>query len=117
MCGGTPRRCARVCRGAIAPRNFVCVPSTERREGGACAFVPNFHRVHERPEGIEIVLSDWSRDEQLLGRGTADPLVDLLEVAGVCDRSAALPSPVVGYLGSVFEVPPVGTPLPFGDSP
>jgi hypothetical protein len=79
--------------------------------------VPNFHRVHERPEGIEIVLSDWSRDEQLLGRGTADPPVDLLEVAGVCDRSAALPSPVVGYLGSVFEVPPVGTPLPFGDSP
>ena len=109
--------CIRVCRGAIADRNFICVPNVERREGGACAFVPNFSRVNERPEGIETVLSEWSYDEELLGRGEADPLFGLLQVGGARQRSEGTASPVVGYLGSVFEVPPPGAPLPFGDTP
>ncbi len=117
LCFGTPRQCISVCRGAIQDRNFTCLPSDEHDDGGACAFVPNFYRAHERPEGIEIVVSEWSADEELLGRGVADPLVDFLAVAGACDRTTPRPSPRVGYSGAVFEVPPLGTPLPFGDEP
>lgn len=102
----------------IQPRNAVCLPDATSPRGGVCGIRPNFHRLHGRPEGYEFVLSEWDPDEELAGRGTADPLYPLLDMGGLCDRTSPPAAPVqTGYMGSVFEIPPRGTPLPFGDTP
>lgn len=145
--------------GALQPRNAVCVP--EGSQGGACALVPNVIRVNPRPEGIELVLSEWAPKDVLTGECTAtcdgvtcpevgDPITDtvcvsgscvspacaadpllcsdapicvadalfpVLDSSGACDRESLPTATTGGYMGSVFEIPPVGTPLPYRDAP
>jgi hypothetical protein len=92
----------------------LCAPATTAA-GGACALVPNFLRAHERPERLEVILSDWDSNEEYLGLGDADPLFPLLEQGGACEREELYVPPRVGYLGEVREFPDLDLPLPFGD--
>ena len=98
----------------ILDRNAVCAPSTTTA-GGACALVPNFLRSHQRPEGLEVILSDWDANEEYLGLGDADPLFPLLQQGGACEREELYVPAQFGYLGQVREFPDLSLPLPFGD--
>jgi hypothetical protein len=103
---------------SVLPRNAVCVPA-ETPRGGACAFVPNVQRVYERPDALELVLSEWDEGEELLGYGEASPLFSVLEFGGACERDPIdvdLPGQS-GYLGPVREDPFPTLPPPFGDTP
>jgi hypothetical protein len=125
--------CLRTARGAIVgaygvprdeilARNLVCVPASTS-QGGACAFVPNVHRVYERPDGIELVLSEWDANEDTLHAadpgyyGEADPFYPLLASADACVRDELYVPARIGYLGPVREDPFPGLPAPFGDTP
>ena len=105
------------------------MPLTQSRLGGACALVPNFSRVYERPEGVELVLSEWGEDDREYNAShVPDPLYPLLvQNPSTCDVPVSASGPatyrvqstatVGGYMGTIFELPPQGTPLPFGDHP
>jgi hypothetical protein len=71
---------------ALSARNARCVQSAGR---SVCRFVPNVQRIHNRPDGLELVFTDLR----------SDPHYSLLESGGVCARpepaATATPAPVV----------------------
>ncbi len=80
------------------PRNAACIEQV-------CNIVPNVHRVHERPEGFEVVLS----------HDPGDPWIRLLRSEGLCDRSVSTRAPYGGFFGPVFDpFQPLGRRI-FGD--
>lgn len=84
----------------FAPRNAVCVDRV-------CSIVPNVHRVHERPEGLEVVLVD----------DPLDPWQNLLstEPSDFCDRASSDRAAYGGFFGTVFDpIQPPGRRI-FGD--
>lgn len=81
-------------------RNAVCIENV-------CNLVPNVYRVHERPEGIEVVLSHVPGDPWIPVLASADP--------AMCDRSVSTRAPYGGFFGPVFDpFQPIGRRI-FGD--
>lgn len=61
---------------AFSSWNLQCISTAN---GGLCGFVPSASRVHQRPEGVEVVLAE----------DDTDPLLSLYDSAGACDRREA----------------------------
>ena len=84
----------------FSPRNAACIDHE-------CAIVPNVHRVHERPEGLEVVLAD----------DPIDPWQEFLsmEAPELCDRASSDHDAYGGFFGTVFDpIQPPGRRI-FGD--
>jgi hypothetical protein len=96
--------------GAIQPHNVRCIDPRLGRPG--CGIVPNIKRVHSRPEGIEVVLSETD-DDPITGTDP-DPLLPILQFAtDVSGAPCARPEgdtvdapPTGGHFDAVFELDP-----------